>query len=288
MMAGERPRGRDGAAATFLLATASLLAAVSPLDAEEITGRVETAAGALVEHARVEDVRGERSSYTDHKGRFTLDCDSPCLLLVSHPRFAERLLEPESAPEVEIVVVLGSKQEVYEEIVVSASRGGDGLAPVSIASTVRRPEDAVAAPATLTELVEGVPGVAENGQGGIFQVFSIRGVSGQRVMTLVSGRLNPGADSVKIAVDAMGGDHAPRAVVDGVGLAVTDGGVPRDRLLLVGRAKALHPLLAEYRRLLPPARPRALVARLAPEAGYGEHAVPTGTQLPRVARSRPP
>ncbi len=42
-------------------------------------------------------------------------------------------------------------------------------------------------PATLTELVEGVAGVAENGQGGMFQVFSIRGVSRHRVLTLVAG-----------------------------------------------------------------------------------------------------
>ncbi len=77
--------------------------------------------------------------------------------------------------------------EVYEEIVVTAGRGGDGFAPVSIASTMVRTEDKVAAATTLTELVEGVPGVAENGQGGLFQVFSIRGVSRQRVMTLVSG-----------------------------------------------------------------------------------------------------
>ena len=32
----------------------------------------------------------------------------------------------------------------------------------------------------------GSAGVAENGQGGLFQVFAVRGVSGHRVLTLIS------------------------------------------------------------------------------------------------------
>jgi len=50
---------------------------------------------------------------------------------------------------------------------------------------------------------------------------------------------------LKIAVDAMGGDHAPRAVVEGMALAISDGGVPRENLLLVGQAAALAPLIDE-------------------------------------------
>jgi iron complex outermembrane receptor protein len=40
---------------------------------------------------------------------------------------------------------------------------------------------------TVVELAESVPGVAENGQGGLFQAYSIRGTGGQRVLTLVAG-----------------------------------------------------------------------------------------------------
>jgi iron complex outermembrane receptor protein len=52
---------------------------------------------------------------------------------------------------------------------------------------VLRPEDAASPPGRLSELVAGLPGVAENGQGGMFQTWSIRGVSRLRVLTLVSG-----------------------------------------------------------------------------------------------------
>jgi len=41
--------------------------------------------------------------------------------------------------------------------------------------------------ATLTELVEGIPGVAENSQPGLYQVISIRGVSRQRILSFVDG-----------------------------------------------------------------------------------------------------
>ena len=70
---------------------------------------------------------------------------------------------------------------------ISATRGEDtNYAPVSVAAAVVSPDDA-AAPRTLTEMVSEVPAVAENGQGGMFQNYSVRGVSRQRVLTLVAG-----------------------------------------------------------------------------------------------------
>ena len=50
---------------------------------------------------------------------------------------------------------------------------------------------------------------------------------------------------MKIAVDAMGGDHAPRVVVEGMSLAVKHGLDP-ERLMLVGRQEAVEPLLREF------------------------------------------
>ena len=72
------------------------------------------------------------------------------------------------------------KQEVYEEIVISADRGGGGFSPVSVAASVIDPVDSPTLPSTLTALIVEVPGVSENGQGGLFQVYSVRGVSRQR------------------------------------------------------------------------------------------------------------
>ncbi|MFT7462250.1 MAG: glycerol-3-phosphate acyltransferase PlsX [Pseudohongiellaceae bacterium] len=46
-------------------------------------------------------------------------------------------------------------------------------------------------------------------------------------------------------MDAMGGDHAPRAVLEGVALAVAEGGVDPASLVLVGRDDAVTPLLDE-------------------------------------------
>src|ERR1051325_956091 len=49
---------------------------------------------------------------------------------------------------------------------------------------------------------------------------------------------------VRIAVDAMGGDHAPAEVVRGALLAAQD---PKLRLMLVGRKDAISPLLEKAR-----------------------------------------
>jgi len=61
------------------------------------------------------------------------------------------------------------------------------LAPLGSSSTSVEPDKNSGNRSNLTDLVSEVPGVSENGQGGLFQVFSIRGVSRQRVMSLVSG-----------------------------------------------------------------------------------------------------
>lgn len=49
----------------------------------------------------------------------------------------------------------------------------------------------------------------------------------------------------KIAIDAMGGDHAPRCVLEGVALAIQRGVCPPEEMLLVGREAELRPLLAQ-------------------------------------------
>lgn len=171
------------------LAACALLLSAAP--AWGIGGRVETASGTPVERAQVEAYQpGQDRPYaaavTDGQGRFELpDVEPPVLLSVRHPRFEEAALTVTT--DQPVVLSLTPKQAVYEEIVVSATRGGDSLAPAPLASTVVRPEEMIVPPATLLEMVDDVPGVAENGQAGIFQVFSIRGVSRHRVLTLLSG-----------------------------------------------------------------------------------------------------
>ncbi|MEM7349738.1 MAG: TonB-dependent receptor [Acidobacteriota bacterium] len=165
--------------------------------ATTILGLVEGSGGLVVEHARVQAIDDGAEVFTDSHGHFDLGtCELPCSLRITHPRFQdlEITLEPGDVERRSdrgtgrALFALQAKQEIFEQVDVTASRGGGGVvAPASVASTVINVEDKAAAPTTLTELVEGVAGVAENGQGGIFQVFSIRGVSRHRVLTLVSG-----------------------------------------------------------------------------------------------------
>ncbi len=158
-----------------------------------LEGRVESADGKPVERAKVTAVlSGENTAasraFSDAEGRFEIDCEIPCLLLAEHPRFEQATLEINTTPTARVLLALAPKQSFDEEIVVTAGRGvGDSYQPVSVATTAIHVDERAAPPSTLTELVEGIAGVAENGQGGIFQVFSIRGVSRQRVMTLVAG-----------------------------------------------------------------------------------------------------
>ena len=53
--------------------------------------------------------------------------------------------------------------------------------------------------------------------------------------------------SRRIAIDAMGGDQAPRCVIDGVALAISQGVAPAEELLLVGRQAEVRPLLAQHK-----------------------------------------
>ena len=78
-----------------------------------------------------------------------------------------------------------------EWVSVTAATKESASAPIGASSTVVDPTLAGGTPSTLTAVIVETAGVSENGQGGHFQVFSIRGLSRHRVQTLVSGaRIN--------------------------------------------------------------------------------------------------
>lgn len=132
-----------------------------------------SSAGKPIEQARVEVAGGGAHTFTNARGAFRLDgAEPPVLLLVTHPRFEDAAVELKAETAVPLDIALVAKQQVFEQIVVSANRGGDGFAPVSVASTVVEPLRDGATPGNLAEVVAGVPGVTHNGQGGQFQVFS--------------------------------------------------------------------------------------------------------------------
>lgn len=161
------------------------LAAAMPA-AAEVAGVVLGAEERPVAQARVELAADGRVVFTDARGAFAFPAaEPPAEVRVSHPRFAAAvfLVAPGPPPSFS----LEPKREVYDAIEVSAERGQGVAVPPTLAIAEIDPAELATPPASLAEVVAAVPGVAEAGQGGAFQVFSIRGVSGQRVLTRVSG-----------------------------------------------------------------------------------------------------
>lgn len=168
----------------WTLFLAGALTALPALAAVE--GTVVTPSNTPVEGARVEVLEGRASATTDARGAFRFaELDPPVTISVVHPRFEVLVAEccPEGPP-----FTLVPKQEVFEQIVVTANREGSAsVQPVSVATSSISALDRPAPVSSIAELAEGAPGVAENGQGGLFQAYSIRGTGGQRVLTLVAG-----------------------------------------------------------------------------------------------------
>lgn len=177
-----RPRPLRG----FLSALALLYAAAAHAT---ISGTVLTSDGQPIEGCRVSVVEGGLASTTGPRGRFTLPgVTPPVRLQVAHPRFREQPINVEPHGPHELEIRLEPRQEVYEEITVSATRDASGtFQPVSVAASSIRPGRKAAPPTRFVDVIEGVPGVAESGQGGHFQTFSVRGLGGQRVLNLFAG-----------------------------------------------------------------------------------------------------
>ncbi|MDH3784940.1 MAG: TonB-dependent receptor [Acidobacteriota bacterium] len=79
------------------------------------------------------------------------------------------------------------KIEWQEHVSAKAEIEGATDSPVGASSTVLTPGETLDTPESVTRLAASAPGVSENGQDGLFQTISIRGVSRQRVIQLISG-----------------------------------------------------------------------------------------------------
>ena len=171
----------------FLYSTILLVLAPS-LAWAAIEGVATTPSGTPIEHVRIEVEGNGKAIFTGMNGDFAYPTlELPATLFFTHPRFEAQVLEVDASMDQPLTVVLVPKQEVYEEIAVTAAPGEDNFSPMSVEATVIKPDEMPAPPSTLTDMVAEAPAVSQNGQGGIFQTYSIRGVSRQRVMTLVSG-----------------------------------------------------------------------------------------------------
>jgi iron complex outermembrane receptor protein len=74
-----------------------------------------------------------------------------------------------------------------EKVTVAAESEEIVIGPRGASTSVVDPEAAGGMPNSLSDLVSALPGVSENGQGGLFQVVSIRGVSRHRVTNMIAG-----------------------------------------------------------------------------------------------------
>ena len=102
------------------------------------------------------------------------------LLLATLPVQAWQEVEPEPEDG-------KKKSEWSERVVVTAEVEGAASAPRGTSTTVLEPTRSADPPQALTDLISIAPAVSENGQGGLFQNVSIRGVSRQRVRHMISG-----------------------------------------------------------------------------------------------------
>ena len=158
-----------------------------PAARADLSGRVVTPPAHPVAGARVQWSEGGAGALTDADGRFTVrGAEPPGQLTIHHPFFETRTIDIGSDTALPVLIRLVARPDFLQEVEITASRDGDPSAPVGVISTVVRPRDLPAPPSSLAEMVVQVPGVSENGQGGLFQVTSIRGVSGHRVQTLVA------------------------------------------------------------------------------------------------------
>ena len=153
-----------------------------------IEGVVTTTGGILIEQARITAECSEEERYTNPAGVFRLEkAVPPCTLQITHPRMTSRELVVTESMAAPLTIVLAARQEVYEQIAVTADPGGDQrLSSATVDVTSVHPTDAAVPPTTTTELVASVPGVDGSGQGGLFQTPSIRGMAGQRVLMTMS------------------------------------------------------------------------------------------------------
>jgi iron complex outermembrane receptor protein len=124
---------------------------------------------------------------SDANGRFRLPHEAtPRELLIRHPLFTDKRVPVAVAGEA-LNIVLEPAPVFSEAVLVMDRRLTEDAVPRGTAATSEGPNDGPAPPATVLDVIDDIAGVAENGQGGIFQNYSVRGLSRQRVLTLVQG-----------------------------------------------------------------------------------------------------
>ncbi len=123
---------------------------------------------------------------TDERGQFSIEVPGfPAVLLVgggqpSRVRVMVRSADP-------IRITLQPLPQPVDEVVVTAVVEDERFAPAGAAVSRVDVSETVLPDGRLADQMTRIPGVALNGQGGQFQVYSIRGMSRNRILTSISG-----------------------------------------------------------------------------------------------------
>lgn len=158
------------------------------VQADGIQGRVVTPSGLSVPSAKIEIPESGLVLTADSSGAFILPpLELPTALVISYPGFIETIIQLDADTAVPVEVVLRPEPAFEEQITVVARLPGPRVAPVGAAAATISAQESRTEVATVGRLVQSVPGVASNGQGGLFENYSIRGVSRNRIITSISG-----------------------------------------------------------------------------------------------------
>jgi len=165
---------------------ALLFLAVCPARAEVLFGKVVDATGSPLPGVLVENESANERALTGTDGDFSLpEAPLPVTLRFSLDGYGEGEIEVSSESEIPVTIRLAIHAVEGENISVSAEASVRPLVPASLASTTLRADSSAGSPSSLASLAVQSPAVSENGQGGLFQVISVRGVSRQRLRTFV-------------------------------------------------------------------------------------------------------
>ncbi len=170
----------------WIAASAALVSAALTVHAAPLEGLVVEEGARPVAGARVESLPSGTVVTTDSDGRFRIDHGGEAAtLVVRHPLYEVR--EVRIAPDDRTVTIaLRPRIAVRQEVSVTAA-GAASPRPQTLPASDVDPRAAAGPVASVTDLVSEVPGVSQNGQGGLLQSVSIRGESRQRVLTFVGG-----------------------------------------------------------------------------------------------------
>lgn len=126
----------------------------------------------------------EQTGLTDQQGVVTIELEPGLDLRASKRGFGETITKVAAGTrEVQLRLPL---TPYSDELVVAAVADTLGVPETASLATVT-PDEQAGNLGNVTDLVARAPGVSQNGQGGLFQTFSIRGQSRHRILTLVDG-----------------------------------------------------------------------------------------------------